>query len=78
MNPEQISALVDGHAPDAGCDHLSPQEMALLHQFQLVGDLIRSSEPVISISSGFAASMAKRLAEEAVHAPQVASGSTIS
>lgn len=69
MDREQISAMADGNVSDEECSQLSSKDMALLDTYQMIGDLIRASEPVRPLSSGFAARMAQRLAQEMPHSP---------
>jgi negative regulator of sigma E activity len=68
MDAEKISALVDGEVAEDVSDELSLQDVLLCNEYQLIGELVRASEPVRTLAPEFSAKMAKKLAEEAPHA----------
>lgn len=67
MDPEKISALVDGEVNEDVSDELSLEDVLLCNKYQLIGDLIRASESIRTMSPNFASKMADRLAQEAPH-----------
>ena len=75
MTREQISALADGELAD---EHIDLALAALRHEdgradwevYHQIGDVLRSDDMAVSLSSGFAARMAARLeAEPTIIAP---------
>lgn len=75
---ERISAFVDGELPESETDAVlkelnTPAGRAAWDEYHRIGDLARSQDMAVPISSGFAARMAARLeAEPTVLAPAAA------